>query len=230
MTPPLQSLIEQVALLPDAESRHARLTRFTQINARLQESEKLWLRSSLVLRALTGIAATSKTSEAEKYRAATLKGIRELRSFIEEDKVTESSRRDENLVGGINATVERWFGELSKLWKQFVMQQANAYTQLADASTAARLPGATRLAQAVRHLTSYESDPPQDETSVAHVTQILHDIRSAVERLGIEGRAGEFLVATARDGAPTQMLYEQEVQRFLDGHPSLRDLLKVKLS
>jgi hypothetical protein len=226
----IQLLIEQVALLPDAETRQARLSRFTQISARLHDSEESWLQCCVVLRALVGIASASNAGDAERYRAATLKTIRELRSFIEEDKVTESSRRDETLVTNISSTIERWFGELSKLWRQFVTQQVNAYAQLANASTTARLVGAARLAQAVRQLGPYISEPPCDDISAEQVARSLQEIRRALEHLGLQGRAGEFLVATARDGAPTQMLYEQEVQQFLDNNSTLRDLLKVKLS
>ena len=54
-------------------------------------------------------------------------------------------------------------------------------------------------------------------------------VREALEQLGLEGKAGEFLVAAARSEATAQMFVSPEVQSFLKAQPGLLAMLRIRL-
>jgi len=54
-------------------------------------------------------------------------------------------------------------------------------------------------------------------------------VRASVEALGLEGRPGQFVIAALKGEATIAMLLQADVQLFLEAHPDLVPMLRIRL-
>jgi hypothetical protein len=226
----IDKLIEEVRHLPEVEDRRALLQRYEQISDGVKSATERFRQALLASQAWTMLVAGEPSPDISAAREALRKAAKDLRQFIEEQRVSRSSQRDEKLVTAMKDGSKDCLDRLNKAWQQHFEQRTSGYRQLADAAQDAALPGAATMQHAVIRLERLVAQLPASSDIVALIAAALEEIRGAIERLGLEGRAGKFLIEAARTGASIEQLFDPEVKQFLDTNAGLRRLLKVRLA
>jgi hypothetical protein len=226
----IDRLIEEIQHLPDAENRRALLGRYGEISQRIVEATQRYRQATLALNTLTTLAPTEPQPDIKASREALVRDARSLRSFMEEGRVTGSSKRDESLVTAIDDKTKLCLRTLTDAWNRYFQARIAGYRQLADAADKAELPGKGGMQRAVRNLERLVQGLPVSEDIGQVVAAAIDDVHSAIHQLGVQGRAGQFLIEATGAGASPDMLGEPEVKQFLDTQVALKRLLKVKLA
>jgi hypothetical protein len=115
-------------------------------------------------------------------------------------------------------------------WRTRIEQLAKGYEALAVAAERAHLPGREEMRKAVTRFAASASQPPVTATAALKVRADQDAVKAAIERLGIQGEVGAFLIAASQGLGDPRHLQQEEVLSFLDANPDLWQLLRVKLA
>ena len=85
------------------------------------------------------------------------------------------------------------------------------------------------MANKVTALSRLAQTLPSASEDVTAATATFEAVHLAIERLGIKGKAGEFLMAAVRGEASLDLLRSEDVQKFLSAYPTLTKMLRVRL-
>lgn len=114
-----------------------------------------------------------------------------------------------------------------KAWPKLMQKETGPYEVLATVAVNLGLPGAASLSQLMARLSSHLTNPPTTEATAESIRKDLDSLRTAIENLGLEGDAGEFLVKASQGSADPRDLFKEEVKQFFDDQ-DLWGLLAVK--
>ncbi len=115
-------------------------------------------------------------------------------------------------------------------WRARIEQLAKGYDALAVAAERAHLPGREEMRKAVSRFAAVASHPPATATAALKVRADQDAVKAAIERLGIKGEVGAFLIAASQGLGDPRHLQREEVISFLDANPDLWQLMRVKLA
>ncbi|MHC2088759.1 hypothetical protein [Methylobacterium sp. CM6244] len=154
---------------------------------------------------------------------------RRMRRNVERKPEEAWSKRGDDLMITIGDGVRAARKALRDRWQAFVDTTKRDYGVLAGVGHEARLAGAAGLSSALQAFDTAATSPPTTAAAAQKVRERLEALRTAVRDLGLEGEAGRFMVAAAEGRADPRDLYKPAVIAFLDSHPGVWDLLRVKL-
>jgi hypothetical protein len=223
----LDKLLAELKGLPDLENRHAIVDHLRAIEQRVQDATRQVQQAALTLQGLQSITGVPPSGAAESTKLEST--AQELLEFLGSGKITPTSRRHETLTTEIVDVASRRLKVAAAQWKACFVDRAEAYKNLASAASNANLPGGRDLANKVTSLSRLAQTLPSSSEDVAAATATFEAVHLAIERLGIEGKAGEFLMAAVRGEASLDLLKSEDVQKFLSTYPTLTQMLRVRL-
>lgn len=115
-------------------------------------------------------------------------------------------------------------------WRARIEQLTKGYEALAVAAERAQLPGRDEMRKSVSRFAAAAAQPPATAAAALKVRTDQDAVKAAIERLGIEGIVGEFLIAASQGHGEPRHLLRTEVVSFLDANSDLWQLLRVKLA
>jgi hypothetical protein len=223
----LDKLLAELKGLPDLENRHAVVDHLRAIEQRVQDATCQVQQAALTLQGLQSITGVPPSGAAEFTKLES--AAQDLLEFLKSGKIAPGSRRHETLTTEIVEVASRHLKVAAAQWKTCFVDRAEAYKNLASAASDANLPGGRDLANKVTALSRLAQTLPSASEDVTTATATFEAVHLAIERLGIEGKAGEFLMAAVRGEASLDLLRSEDVQKFLSTHPTLTEMLRVRL-
>jgi hypothetical protein len=115
-------------------------------------------------------------------------------------------------------------------WRATIEQLSRGYDALAVAAEQAHLLGRDDMRKAVSRFAAAAVQPPATAAAALKVRADQDAVKAAIERLGIQGIVGVFLIAASQGCGDPRHLLQREVATFLDANPDLWQLLRVKLA
>jgi hypothetical protein len=225
----VSDLIETVRGLPGKANRSDMVARMLALQDKLTDA-----RTSLIdgiggaqfVDELTGRADSAKIRPRLKRLA---KDAKDLSRLVQQQKVSAHSNRDDELTIAIREASTKIKTDVRNVWREFSEDKSRSYSQLADASSAARLEGCGALRLAAEKFQAAVQEVPSTRERAEGVTQAMQGVLRAVESLGLTGKVGQFLVASARGEGNPKTLFDPEVRGFLEEHDALWSLLRLRL-
>lgn len=221
-------LIARMRGLPDKEKRATQLSDMIAVRDKLaiaaDEADRL-RGLSASLHAIGDVDFVEKVNLGLTQTATTANG---LRKRYENGAGFERKRSDDALTL-INERLENASATVSKGWRALIDDQARRYRPLADAATKAGLPGEAGLAQAIGRLEAWRESPPSSQPAAETYKADAARLPAAIASLGLEGRAGKFMIDASNGRARAKDLQDPSVLAFLNDHPAVWAMLKVGL-
>ncbi len=222
----LSELVARLSSIPEKERRATQISEMVAVREKLAISAN----NAEALRELsTALAAIKGLDFLEKVQqglaiASTTAG--RLKTRIEGGAGFERKRVDEALTT-INERLESASATVVKGWRSLIDEQQRRFKPLVDAAARAGLPGADALTDSIIRLEAWRDSPP---TTVQQANAYLVDtatVPTAVANLGLEGKAGKFMIDASNGRAKARDLQDPEVIAFLDSYPAVWTILKV---
>lgn len=224
----ITDLIERMSVIPEREKKATQLDDMIVIRNKLETAAVTAgrLRASIsATRRIDGTAFTDKPREGLEAASATAHG---LKSALTSGAGFNRSQADKALTS-INEKLSQASNGVTKGWRILVEGRVRRFSPLADVAKRAALPGAAPLAAAITTLETWTASPPTDEQAAQAFSETANSLPSAVAKLGLEGRAGQFMVDAANGTAKAKDLQDREVLEFLEDNPTIWSMLKVGL-
>src|SRR5262249_49518272 len=116
---------------------------------------------------------------------------------------------------------------VTKSWPSLMQRQIDPYKALADVAATLNLPGSAKLSTVKQRLEAASVRPPTTKQAAESIRDDLETLRKSVEKLGLKGDAGRFLVKASQGIGDPKDLFKDDVKAFFDDH-KLWSLLAVK--
>lgn len=224
----IEALVARMQDIPGKEQRTTQIQEMRIIRKKLQDAahraETLREQSS----ALATIAAADFVGSARQGLTKVASRASTLKKRHDSGAGFDRTRADQTLTS-INENLEQVSSTVAKGWKGLIDDQTKRYRPLADAASRATLPGAAGLNDAIELLEGWRDAPPQSRQAADAYQANAASLPTAVANLGLEGRAGRFMVDASNGRAKAKDLQDAEVLAFLEMHPAVWTMLKVGL-
>lgn len=161
--------------------------------------------------------STSARNSAGKIVAKLRADVQNIQNKFVEDKFVE-----------LKEAVTRAQSNIKEAWRRSVETKVKGYSGLIKAANDAGLSGSKSLQSTLDRLETESTHTPANTTDVSRITAYFEQLENAVARLDLKGKAGEFLIAVASDGASPRHLLDPEVVEFIEKY-DLWSTLTVKL-
>ena len=172
-------------------------------------------KAEFVTRAKQGLASASTNAA-------------QFRSRLENGSAFDSSRADKSLTL-INERLETAKTGIEKSWQALIQDEVAHYEPLADASERASLPGAPGLKAAITQLKQWQDQPPSTLQAANTYNDTAALLPTSIANLGLEGRAGKFIVDASKGQAKAKDLQNNDILVFLETYPMIWSMLRVSL-
>lgn len=222
----ISELIARMAGIPDKERRATQLGEMIAIRDKLKISADLAQQLRALSSALEAVEGTDFVEKAKQGLAQVSSSALRLKARLERGSGFDRKQGDQTLTD-INERLENASAVINKGWRLLVDAQGMRFKPLADAAERASLPGADDLNAAIALLAGWRDNPPTTRHAATGYVADAARIPASIAALGLEGRAGKFMVDAANGRARAKDLQEAEVIAFLDAHPAVWSLLKV---
>ena len=224
----IQSLIARMQDIPGKEQRATQIQDMRAIRDKLQDAaqraDTLREQSS----ALAAIDAAEFVGSARQGLTKVASRASALKKRYDDGAGFDRKRADQTLTL-INESLEQVSTTVTKGWKGLIEDQTKRYRPLAEAATRATLPGAAGLNEAIELLDGWRDDPPRSRQAADDYLTNAATLPTAIANLGLEGRAGRFMVDASNGRAKAKDLQDPDVLAFLELHPAVWAMLKVGL-
>jgi hypothetical protein len=224
----IQALIARMQDIPGKEQRATQIQDMRVIRDKLQDAvqraETLREQSS----ALATIDAAEFVGSAHQGLAKVATRANALKKRHDDGGGFDRKRADQTLTS-INESLEQVSNTVKKGWKGLIEDQTKRYRPLAEAATRATLPGAVALNEAIELLDGWREDPPRSRQAADDYRANAASLPAAIANLGLEGRAGRFMVDASNGRGKARDLQDPDVLAFLQLHPAVWAMLKVGL-
>ncbi|AFL49034.1 hypothetical protein ABIE78_005202 [Sinorhizobium fredii] len=222
----ISDLVTRMAVIPDKERRAIQLGEMIAVRDKLRISADRAEELRSLSSALEPVGGTDFVERAKQGLAQASSSALRLKARLESGSGFDRKRSDEALTA-INERLENATAAINKGWRTLVDGHGTRFRPLAVAAERASLPGADKLNAAIVRLEEWRDCPPTTpQEATAYVANAAR-IPASIAELGLEGRAGKFMVDAANGRARARDLQEAEVIAFLDAHPAVWSLLKV---
>lgn len=222
----IADLINRMAVIPDKEKRATQLGEMISVRDKLRESANLADELRSMSAALEMVSGADFAGKAKQGLAMASTSAIRLKTRLEGGSGFERKRSDEALTS-INERLENALNAINKGWQSLIDEQARRFKPLAEAAGRASLPGADALNAALSMLEGWRDSPPQTRQAADVYVAAAARIPSAIANLGLEGRAGKFMVDASNGRAKAKDLQDTEVLAFLNAHPAVWSMLKI---
>lgn len=222
----IDALLARMRYIPSKQQRATQLQDMRVIRDKLQEAAhrgEVLCEQSNALAAIgdlgfVGVSRQGLTKIAERAGA--------LKKRHDDGHGFDRKRADQTLTL-INEGLDGVSSAISKGWRSLVDEQTRRYRPLAAAAERASLPGAKGLNDAIALLDGWRDAPPDSRQAADTYIANASSLPTAIASLGLEGRAGKFMVDASNGRAKANDLQDPEVLAFLEAHPAVWSMLKV---
>jgi len=223
----LSELIERLNRLPEQKTRKNLNARVQSLTTKVIEAHSKLIASWRV-RAFVQIVfpnepfnGTAKAVRAASRQATALKeklqgDFNEVTTEGTDKKVIRLGERAEEANDGV-----------FKFWPSLMQRQIQPYKALTNVATMHKLPGSATLTVIMQRLSGCYTHPPATGNEAESIHRDLDALRKSIEKLGLEGEAGQFLIKAAQGAADPRELFKDEVKSFFDDQ-KLWNILVVK--
>jgi hypothetical protein len=229
-TRPLDRLLAELRALPERHNREEAVSRLRQIGTRVAAATRRMAQATVGRKCLSSVGAPFNHSADAATRRNAATAARDLATFIQAGKVGPASKKDETLLIGLVDSSDRVYRDIDTAWSSYFTGRIQGYRRLAMAAREAKLLGAEALHRSVEDLGTRTTALPSSDTDIGTISSLLGSVLERIGSLGLEGPPGEFLVAAVHGDATIAAMQIEEVRRFLDDHPRLVDMLRIKLT
>lgn len=161
--------------------------------------------------------ATSAQNAAGKIVAKLQADAENIQHKFVEDKFVE-----------LREAMTRAQSNIKDTWRRSVETKVRGYSGLIKAASDAGLSGSKTLQTTLYKLEAEVTHLPAKATDVSRIAGQFQQLENAVASLNLSGKAGEFLIAVAAEGASPRQLLDPEVVEFVEKY-DLWSTLTVKL-
>ncbi len=224
----IEALILRMQDIPSKEQRATQIQDMRAIRDKLQTAARLAETLREQSTALETIDAANFVGSARQGLIKVASRASALKKRHDDGAGFDRKRADQTLTS-INEGLEQVSATVTKGWRALVDDQTKRYRPLAEAATRATLPGAAGLNQAIELLEGWRDKPPESRHAADAYRANAATLPTAIANLGLEGRAGRFMVDASNGRAKAKDLQDAEVLAFLDSHPAVWAMLKVGL-
>lgn len=223
----LSELVERLNQLPEQKKRKRLNTRVETLTGKVNDANSK-LSAASRMRNCAQIVfpdevfnVTAKAVRAASRQAAGLKDklqgdFDEVNSDGTEKKVIRLGDKAKEADDGI-----------CRAWPSLMQRQTQPYEALANVATKLNLRGSTALASTMQRLAGCAARPPATDSAAESIRSDLEGLRKSIEKLGLKGEAGQFLIKASQGSADPQDLFKEEVKAFFDDQ-KLWGLIAVK--
>ncbi|RWO54257.1 hypothetical protein [Mesorhizobium sp.] len=221
-------LVARMKGIPDKEKRATQLGEMTAVRDKLRNSADRAESLRILSSALEVIEGANFVEKAKQGLAHASGNAARLKARLEAGSTFDRNQADVTLTA-INERLENASAAVFKGWRTLVDEQGNRFKPLAEAAKRASLPGADALNAAITSLEGWRDNPPPTPQAAKGYIASAASILASIAGLGLEGRAGKFMVDAASGRAKAKDLHDAEVLAFLDANPAVWSMLKVGL-
>jgi len=224
----IQILIARMQDIPGKEQRATQIQDMRTIRDKLQDAA----RRAETLREQSGALATIDAADFVDSARQGLTKVASRASALKkrhDDGAGFDRKRADQTLTLINESLEQVSATVTKGWKGLIDDQTKRYRPLAEAATRAALPGAAGLNDAIELLDGWRDAPPQSRQAADAYRANAASLPTAIANLGLEGRAGRFMVDASNGRAKAKDLQDSDVLAFLELHPAVWAMFKVSL-
>lgn len=226
----LKGLIADLKVLPDKQSRKDLVGTLSAMRDQVDEVAAKLADTLAAARNAEQFLDAKQLGLAREFAKSVINEATKLRGLIADPKNIRSDGPANSAVTLMREKTGAAKKVVADRWKSRLESMAEQYNALTRAAEKAQLSGQAEMRSAVQRLSQAAQRPPGTAGEALKVRQDREAVKTAVERLGLEGAAGEFLVAASQGQAEAAYLRDPAVLAFLDEHPDLWKLLKVSLA
>jgi len=224
----IANLIDRMKVIPEKEQRATQLGDMIAIRDKLHEAADRADRLRTLAKVLDVVEGTEFLDRAKQDLTQGATTANNLRKRYDTGIGFERRRADEALTR-INERLNNASSAIDKGWRTLVDDQAKRFKPLAVAAGRATLPGADALTDAITSLEAWRDSPPPTPQAAQQYITSAERLRTSIAGLGLQGRAGRFMVDASNGRAKAKDLQDAEVLAFLDAYPAVWPILKVGL-
>lgn len=222
----ISDLISRMCEIPQKEKRATQIGEMVLVRDKLAEAADLAEKVGRVTCALAEIKKADFIENATQHLASASGSATSLRRRFENKNGFERKRADDALIQ-INERLDTASKTLIKGWRALVDEKVKRLKPLADAAERAALPGAHGLRQSIALIEAIREAPPETAKAARDYFSSETGLNQSIASLGLEGRAGKFLIDAANGSAKAKDLQDEEVLAFLGEYPAVWSMLKV---
>lgn len=224
----ITELTERMALIPGKEARAVEIGGMTTVRDKLFAAADQADELRSLAQAFSNLGSGDLSAKVSDNLAQAAKAAQRWQANIEAGKAYDRKDSDSRLTA-INERLEQATGAATKGWRATIDDQTKKYAPLAEAAERAGLPGAAALASAIGKIATWRDAPPATSDDAADYQTQAGRVPAAIATLGLEGKAGRFMVEASDGRAKAKDLQDPEVLAFLADYPSVWAMLKVRL-
>ena len=224
----IDALIERMRDIPGKEQRASQLSDMRMVRNKLREAADRAAALKEQSSALTAIKEAGFVGVALQGLAKVASRAASLKKR-HDDGLGFDRRRADTTLTSINEGLDSVEAGLTKGWKGLIDELTKRYGPLAEAADQAQMPGAKGLQEAIELLGGWRESPPTSAQAAQTYVANALSLPTAVAGLGLEGRAGRFMIEASKGQAKAKDLQDDEVLAFLREHPAVWAMLKVGL-
>jgi len=117
---------------------------------------------------------------------------------------------------------------LKTRWSDLLTKRVEEFGKLVKVAKDANLPGNRALEQTLLRLRTYTNNPPPSREEAQRIENDLKSVVDSIQKLGLEGRGAEFLLAAIAGQGRAKDLSDPEVTELVERY-KLWDSLSVRL-
>lgn len=224
----ITDLTERMTLIPGKVARAVEIGGMTTVRDKLLVAVHQTDELRNLARAFSKLESRELSARIADSLAQASKAAQRWQANIEGGKAYERKDADTRLTA-INERLDHAANAVTKGWRAIIDDQTKKYEPLAEAAERAGLPGASALAVAIKKIATWREAPPATIDDATEYLAQAGRVPAAIATLGLEGKAGRFMVEASEGRAKAKDLQDTEVLAFLAEYPSVWAMLKVRL-
>lgn len=224
----ITDLIERMAIIPEREKKAMQLADMIAIRASLETAASSAERLRASTTAISGIEGADFVEKARGSLDMAASSARKFKARLEGGAGFDRKSAD-GAVTSINERLSDASGGVTRGWRALVEGRTRRFSPIAAVADQAGLAGSVPFGAAITSLEGWKESPPADEAAAAAFSATSDSLPAAVAGLGLQGKAGQFMVEAAKGSAKARDLQDQDVLAFLQANPTIWSMLKVGL-
>jgi hypothetical protein len=224
----IAELVARMKVIPEKEARATQLDGMKAVRDKVHVAANAADDLRVQSAALTVIKDVDFVDKAKLGLAQASSSATALWKRYDQGSGFDLKRADAALIQ-INERLEQGSSAVAKGWRALIDEQVRRFSPLAEAAERASLPGAGALRDVIVLLDGWRDSPPTTRQAAGLYVEHAAQLPASIAKLGLEGRAGKFMVDASNGRAKARDLQDAEVLAFLDAYPAVWAMLKVGL-
>lgn len=224
----IAQLVERMKAIPDKEKRATQLEGMKVVRDKVRTAADTADELRVQTVALAAIKDVEFVEKGKLSLAQASQSATALKRRYDQGSGFDLKRADAALIQ-INERLEQGSSAVEKGWRALIEDQVRRFKPLAEATERALLPGASALRDAIALVEGWRDGPPATRQAAERYSEHAAQLPASIAKLGLEGRAGKFMVDASNGRAQARDLQDSEVLAFLEAYPTVWTMLKVSL-